>query len=343
MPLPPISFPSHPVLAILLTLAFPPADRLTWKLRKQKSLPKLQNKNDLPTQPVVTTEEAHPDLEAGVDEPQTDEQLQAEEQRELSVLTPKQQATLVHHQTKFARSHTFYKPHETETHHAFPLNYLVAIVVLLDLHSCLQISLGACTWGIDYHVRPMGVTATILTCSITVNILAGVVISLGGRRTRKKDVVERMFRQELTEEALREMRDESKHEKDKVRKIDEALDEADENKPEHKEDSTLNILKGANHGSNDDGDGDDGDNDENKEKTGMDFRDLAHLPRRSLDVWREKRSGSNHGRSPSGKKPVREAGRFDISPSLGSPKTRRSEELPRTENTVGEEETERSS
>ncbi|KAF2139054.1 uncharacterized protein K452DRAFT_233317 [Aplosporella prunicola CBS 121167] len=168
---------------------------LTWRLRKERELPKLQNKNDLPTQPAT----------------QEDVESARIEKEELSVLNPKQQARLVHHQTKFAKSHTFYKPHETETHFAFPLRLLVAIVVLLDFHSIFQIALGACTWGIDYKVRPQALTAVILCCSITVNITAGVIISIGDRITRKKDVIERMSRQELTEEAMRKI--EKRHEK----------------------------------------------------------------------------------------------------------------------------------
>ncbi|KAI1415791.1 hypothetical protein F5Y13DRAFT_155324 [Hypoxylon sp. FL1857] len=161
--------------------------RLTWKLRRKKQMAKLRDKNDLPT---------NTDLEAARDE--------------ISVLTPQQEARLVYHQTKFAKSHTFYKPHETKTHYAFPLNWLVAIVTLLDLHSCLQIALGATTWGIDYDKRPMALTATILSCSITVNITAGILISIGSRRTRKKDVVERMFRQDLTREAFDKLRSRGK-------------------------------------------------------------------------------------------------------------------------------------
>ncbi|KAI5921237.1 hypothetical protein F4810DRAFT_678945 [Camillea tinctor] len=178
--------------------------RLTWKLRRKKQMAKLRDKNDLPT---------NPDLEAQRDE--------------ISVLTAQQQERLVYHQTKFARSHTFYKPHETRTHYAFPLNLLVAIVTLLDLHSCLQISLGATTWGIDWHVRPPAVTATILSCSIAVNITAGILISVGGRRTRKKDVVERMFRQELTREALDKMRERGRKagDLDKERRAGAALEE----------------------------------------------------------------------------------------------------------------------
>ncbi|KAH6656492.1 hypothetical protein BKA67DRAFT_552142 [Truncatella angustata] len=170
---------------------------LTWKLRNKMKVPSLKDKNDLPHEPVVSGPEEQRDLEAQRDFHFKDE--------EYSVLTPEQQKKLEHHQTKFAKSHTFYKPHETETHHAFPLRLLVAIVVLLDCHSCFQIALGLCTWLIDYRVRPGALTATILCCSIAVNTTGGILITVGDKRTRKKDVVERMFRQELTEEAIRRM------------------------------------------------------------------------------------------------------------------------------------------
>ncbi|KAI1779584.1 hypothetical protein F4818DRAFT_145323 [Hypoxylon cercidicola] len=178
--------------------------RLTWKRRRELHMAKLRDKNDLPT---------NADLEAARDE--------------LSVLTPQQQAKLVHHQTKFAKSHTFYKPHETRTHYAFPLNWLVTIVTLLDMHSCLQIALGATTWSIDYRIRPMAITATILSCSIAVNITAGILISIGGRRTRKKDVVERMFRQELTREAFDKIRSRGKKhgDADKQRRAERAIEQ----------------------------------------------------------------------------------------------------------------------
>ncbi|KAI1759364.1 hypothetical protein GGR53DRAFT_150414 [Hypoxylon sp. FL1150] len=178
--------------------------RLTWKRRRELHMANLRDKNDLPT---------NADLEAARDE--------------LSVLTPQQQARLVHHQTKFAKSHTFYKPHETRTHYAFPLNWLVTIVTLLDMHSCLQIALGATTWSIDYRIRPMALTATILSCSIAVNITAGILISIGGRRTRKKDVVERMFRQELTREAFDKIRSRGKKHGDtqKQRRAERAIEQ----------------------------------------------------------------------------------------------------------------------
>lgn len=179
---------------------------LTWKLRDKMAVPELKDKNDLPSQPVVSNPEEQRDLEAARD-PHFKE-------GEYSVLTPEQQKKLEHHQNKFAKSHTFYKPHETETHYAFPLRLLVAIVVLLDCHSCFQLALGLCTWLIDYRTRPGALTAVILCCSIAVNTTAGILITIGDRRTRKKEVVERMFRQELTEEAMRRI----EHKKEKEAK-----------------------------------------------------------------------------------------------------------------------------
>ena len=164
---------------------------LTWRLRRERSLPKLQNRNDLPG--LGPSWEQQPDRDA---------EAADNKQTEYSVLSPQQQKRLVHHQKKFSRSHTFYKPHETTTHFAFPLRLLVAVVVLLDCHSLLQISLGTCTWAISYHVRPFALTTVILCCSITCNITAGILISVGDHKTRKKDVLERMFRQELTAQAM---------------------------------------------------------------------------------------------------------------------------------------------
>ncbi|KAI5368199.1 hypothetical protein Slin15195_G033330 [Septoria linicola] len=164
---------------------------LTWRLRKEQGMPGLVDHNDLPDRRRSATD--------------VDDLVDKEEMAEFSVLSPRQQKRLAYHQAKFNKSHTFYKPHETATHHAFPLKLMVAAVVLLDCHSILQVALGTCTWSIDYRVRPEALTATILSCSITCNIAAGIVISIGDHKTRKKDVLERMFRQGLTEEALKKM------------------------------------------------------------------------------------------------------------------------------------------
>jgi len=182
--------------------------RKTWKMRRKLLLPNLKDHNDLPTE-----KDRHKPTTPAPESPKNsqEEEKDLEAQRVASkdtfypVLSDKEQELLTHHQTKLAKSHTFYKPHETETHHAFPLRLLIAIVLLLDLHSCLQISLGAVTWGIPYARRPAAATTTILCCSITANILAGVLISIGDRRTRKKEVLDRLMRQEMTEEMMKKI------------------------------------------------------------------------------------------------------------------------------------------
>ncbi|GMF70226.1 unnamed protein product [Aspergillus oryzae] len=180
----------------------------TWKVRRKRQLPDLKDKNDLPTRREIDV-----DVEFG-DTPK-------DEEYEFTVLNRLQQQKLVHHQTKLSKSHTFYKPHETLTHHAFPLRMLIAIVVLLDCHSLLQIALGACTWGISYHHRPFALTTVILCCSITCNITGGVLIMVGDRRTRKKDVVERLFREQLTKEAMKKVCKKKQKRQQKIEEEDE--------------------------------------------------------------------------------------------------------------------------
>ncbi|KAF2442381.1 hypothetical protein P171DRAFT_433894 [Karstenula rhodostoma CBS 690.94] len=165
----------------------------TWRLRKERGLPALRNHNELPTLPDTHNWEVDQDQDGEAEQP---------------VLTTAEQEKLEHHQNKLANSHTFYKPHETNTHNAFSVRLLIAIVVLLDCHSLFQMALGGTTWGIYYKERPKALTAVILTCSISCNISAGITISIGDKRSRKKLVVEQMFRQGLTEEALHALRKE---------------------------------------------------------------------------------------------------------------------------------------
>ncbi len=166
---------------------------LTWELRDKNRLPNLVDHNDLPERRAS---------DAGAERADA---IDKEEMGEFSVLTPIQQKRLQYHQAKFSKAHTFYRPHETSTHHAFPLRLLIAIVTLLDFHSFFQIALGTCTWSINYKTRSEALTSSILACSLSCNITAGILISVGDHRTRKKDVLERLKRQELTQEALTRM------------------------------------------------------------------------------------------------------------------------------------------
>lgn len=199
--------------------------RKTWKKREQLGLPDLVDHNDLPNQQKQDSERHEIDLESLVARkmprglarrvapriPQKYAHRMVARSKtnnptyEYTVLTPEEQEKLEYHERKFSKSHTFYKPHETETHYAFPLKLLVAVVLLLDLHSCLQITLGACTWGINYHTRPFALTTVILCFSITCNITGGVLISRGDKKTRKHEIIERIERQELTSEAIEQI------------------------------------------------------------------------------------------------------------------------------------------
>ncbi|CAO1613990.1 unnamed protein product [Sympodiomycopsis kandeliae] len=127
------------------------------------------------------------------------------EREDVVVLTPQEQAKLEHHQRKFHESHTFYRYHETATHRAFPLDLMIVIVCLLDCHSLLQGSLGGVTWGINYHHRPTALTATLITCSLSCNAVAGFLIYLGGRKTKKVEEVQKRIRIALEEEAYRDL------------------------------------------------------------------------------------------------------------------------------------------
>jgi hypothetical protein len=165
----------------------------TWRVRKERGLPGLRDHNELPARPDGHAWETGDEADVPEEEP---------------VLTAIEQDKLEYHQNKLAASHTFYKPHETTTHSAFPIRLLIAIVVLLDCHSLFQMALGGTTWGIYYKVRPKVLTAVILTCSISCNISAGITITVGDRKSRKKLVVEQMFRQEVTQEALKDLKKE---------------------------------------------------------------------------------------------------------------------------------------
>ncbi|EPQ28066.1 uncharacterized protein PFL1_04393 [Pseudozyma flocculosa PF-1] len=141
------------------------------------------------------------------------------DQEDVVVLSPKQQANLEHQQRKFHESHTFYRYRETITHRPFELRLMMVIVILLDAHSCLQASLGGTTWGIYYKNRPTSVTATIITFSLSCNIIAGIIIWWGGQRTKKTEEVERLLRIALEEEALAKIERRRKRAEEKEAKV----------------------------------------------------------------------------------------------------------------------------
>lgn len=81
------------------------------ELRQQKGLPDLRDENDLPLErpPPRFAEEGR---------------VVGHTPEEEHVMTAEEEATFLHHQRKFANSHTFYRPHETETHYVSSLSPL---------------------------------------------------------------------------------------------------------------------------------------------------------------------------------------------------------------------------
>ncbi|KAF7865886.1 hypothetical protein EAF04_006051 [Stromatinia cepivora] len=235
--------------------------RKTWKRREKLGLPELWDHNDLPEQ---RKEDIAPPPQVDVESlcarrmpksfarriaPRIPKkyadmmiarnQTEVQPNYEYTVLSPEEQSVLEFHERKFSKSHTFYKPHETETHYAFPLKLLFAVVILLDLHSCLQITLGACTWGIPYQHRPFALTTVILCFSITCNIMGGVLISIGDKRTRKHEVIERMMKQELTSEVIETMNTRKLKEAEERGEIDPEIRKRREEEKEREENEEI--------------------------------------------------------------------------------------------------------
>jgi len=137
----------------------------------------------------------------------------------------------------------YYRPHETFTHHAFPLSFLIAIIVLCDCHSCFQLALGSATWSISYHHWYKKILTTIVLCfSLSCNITGGICIAIGSRLSRKKEVVEALLRQAVTEEALKRKEDAEKYRAEKRQRLER---EAHEKQHGRQDSSGSGLIKTA--------------------------------------------------------------------------------------------------
>ncbi|EKM59200.1 uncharacterized protein PHACADRAFT_169675 [Phanerochaete carnosa HHB-10118-sp] len=148
--------------------------RITIKRRKKAGIPDLYDNNDLP-------------------DPLYDE-------NHIHVLTDKEQADLHYQQHKFMQSQTWYRPHGTSTHRAFPIELALWICVMNDLNSFFQCLLSACMWSMDRFERPAWTTATTLPAAFVSGIVAGVLIWQGGKKTRRHEQVEQRLRAALAME-----------------------------------------------------------------------------------------------------------------------------------------------
>ncbi|KAI9063308.1 hypothetical protein FKP32DRAFT_1758393 [Trametes sanguinea] len=137
------------------------------RLRRKAGLPELYDPDDLPD-PVYDPNYIH-------------------------VLTEEEQIDLHYQQHKFMQSQTWYRPHGTPTHRAFPIDLALWICVCNDLNSFFQCLLSGTMWGLDRFARPAWTTGTTLPAAFVAGIVAGVLIYWGGRKTRRtKEVTERL-------------------------------------------------------------------------------------------------------------------------------------------------------
>ncbi|KZT74331.1 hypothetical protein DAEQUDRAFT_660489 [Daedalea quercina L-15889] len=112
----------------------------------------------------------------------------------VPVLTEEEQIDLHYQQHMFMQSQTWYRPHGTQTHRAFPVDTAVWITVMNDLNSIFQCLLSGCMWGLNRFTRPAWTTAITLPGAFVAGIVAGVLIWWGGRKTKRvKEVTDRLM------------------------------------------------------------------------------------------------------------------------------------------------------
>lgn len=145
--------------------------RLTRQLRRKAGLEELVDEDDLPD-PAYNPDYVH-------------------------VLTDEQQDELHYQQLKFQQSQTWYRPHATETHRAFPINTGLLICLLIDFNSIFQILLCGCMWGLNRFTRPAWTTGSLIPASFLCGIGAAIFIWRGGAKTKKTEQVEGRLREAL--------------------------------------------------------------------------------------------------------------------------------------------------
>ncbi|KAG9073897.1 hypothetical protein FRC06_011084 [Ceratobasidium sp. 370] len=148
--------------------------QVTRRLRRKAGLPALIDGDDLPD-PIYNPNYVH-------------------------VLSEKQQNELHYQQQQFMSNQTWYRPHETETHKAFPIKTALIICLLIDFNSVFQVMLCACMWSMNRQ-RPAWTTGTLIPASFLCGIAAGVLIWRGGNQTKKVKEVEQRLREALDMES----------------------------------------------------------------------------------------------------------------------------------------------
>ncbi|KAG7449097.1 uncharacterized protein BT62DRAFT_963967 [Guyanagaster necrorhizus] len=115
----------------------------------------------------------------------------------VHVLTEKEQNDLHRQQLKFQHHQTWYRPHGTATHRAFPINTALVICLFNDGNSFFQIILCGCMWGLNRFQRPAWTTGSLIPASFLCGIFSAVFIARGSAKTKRKREVEDRLRAAL--------------------------------------------------------------------------------------------------------------------------------------------------
>ncbi|KAG2156153.1 hypothetical protein DEU56DRAFT_222498 [Suillus clintonianus] len=152
--------------------------RKTTKLRDRAGLPQLYDVDDLPD-PVYDPTFIH-------------------------VLTEREQQDLHHQQVKFRESQTWYRPHGTVAHRAFPINTALWICLFIDGNSAFQVMLSSCMWSMNRFERPAWTTGSLIPASFLCGIISAILIWRGGQLTRRTEKIENTLRTALAIEKYEE-------------------------------------------------------------------------------------------------------------------------------------------
>lgn len=115
----------------------------------------------------------------------------------VHVLTEQEQQDLHHQQVKFRESQTWYRPHGTVTHRAFPINTALWICLFIDGNSVFQVILSSCMWSMNRFERPAWTTGTLIPASFLCGIISAILIWRGGKLTRRTEKIENTLRTAL--------------------------------------------------------------------------------------------------------------------------------------------------
>ncbi|KII95087.1 hypothetical protein PLICRDRAFT_33917 [Plicaturopsis crispa FD-325 SS-3] len=148
--------------------------RRTRSLRAKAGLPQLYDEDDLPD-PAYDPSYVH-------------------------VLSEAEQRDLHHQQVRFQKHQTWYRPHGTETHRAFPINTALLVCLFNDGNSVFQIILCACMWSLNRFQRPAWTTGSLIPLSFLCGIASAVCMWRGGAKTKRTKEVQERLRECLAQE-----------------------------------------------------------------------------------------------------------------------------------------------